>query len=159
MHTDLELEVQRSWSWTLLQDFLQTDSEWALHVQLPPLTPLQEMSLHLLPAWQILRRNSGSSSSVNASLNNLPLLRNVSFPSFVSLLFLNYSFIISFLDQAIFHLLGLHISLSYQTANHVTIIFYIRKRLPKCLVYNTCSGNTGFLFPSSEENEEELNQQ
>lgn len=96
---------------------------------------------------------------MNASLNNLPLLRNVSFPSFVSLLFLNYSFIISFLDQAIFHLLGLHISLSYQTANHVTIIFYIRKRLPKCLVYNTCSGNTGFLFPSSEENEEELNEQ
>ena len=49
--------------------------------------PLQEIPLHLLPAWQILCRNSGSSSSVNTSLNNLPLLRNVPFPSFVSLFF------------------------------------------------------------------------
>lgn len=117
------------------------------------------MPLLLLPVWQIPNQNLRSSSSVNASLTNFPhLLRNVLFPSFVPLLFLNYSFIIWFVDQAIYiPFIFWHISLFHQTASHATFIFYIPQRFPKCLAYKICSINIGFLYFSSEENMKNLN--
>lgn len=82
-------------------DFLQADSEWALHRQLPPWT-YTAYNVSALSVCLANNQHSGSHSSGNDSI--FPLLRNVLFPSFVPLLFLNYSFITRFLDQVIFHL-------------------------------------------------------
>lgn len=108
---------------TPMEDFLPMDSE-SSSAHTAPTTNIHCMKCLYIFCQPENPQNSRSNSWVNASLSNLPLLRNVLFLSFVLLLFLNYSFTLRFLDQAIFHLFVCIFltSIRQQTVSHSFLI-------------------------------------